>query len=225
MSVRFDARSPQDLADLIAGHPLAWVCCDGAGGLAAALLPLLPEWGPDGALVALEGHVPHAHPMVAALRSDPRALLLWLGPQGYVSPSWLADRTQAPSWTYASAQARVRVQFDEREGATEAHLRRLCAAHEAGRPQAWSPGEMGARLALLAARVVAFRAVVDGVHERYKLGQDERDDVFASQLAHLAGTPLAAWMQRFNPERGPRAAVHDPADAALARPSVHPIVA
>jgi len=199
---RFDRRSPQDLADLIAGHPLAWVCSQGSAGLGAALLPLLPEWGPGGELVAVEGHFPRAHPMVPALRADPNALVLWLGPQSYVSPSWLADRTQAPSWIFASAQCRVRVQFDEREGAIDAHLKRLVDAHEAGRPNAWAMSEMGARQAQLAARVIAFRAEVEQLDERYKLSQDERDTEYASQIAQLADHPVAAWMRRFNRDRG-----------------------
>lgn len=216
----FDPRSPQDLADLIAGHPLARLCADAPDGLLAAPLPLLPHWASDGTLAGVEGHLPRTHALVAALRADPRALVLWMGLQGYVSPSWLGDRTQAPSWTYAAAQARLQIVFDEDDAALAAHLQRLTAAHEAGRPGAWQPAEMGERFARLARRVVFFRGRVDTLQQRYKLGQDERDEVFAAQLVHLDGSPLAAWMRRFNPGRGPAATVNDPpaADAPRAAP-------
>lgn len=206
MSQKFAAHTPQDLADLIAGHPLAWLCAQGDTGPAAALLPLLPQWSAEGRLVGVEGHLPRHHALVPALQARPRALALWLGEQAYVSPSWLDDRTQAPSWIYASAQCELQVQFDESEGAIEAHLQRLTAAHEAGRARAWQPAEMGPRMGQLAARVVMFQARVIALHERYKLGQDERDDVYATQRARLAGTPVGAWMQRFETLRSPPAA-------------------
>jgi hypothetical protein len=64
---------------------------------------------------------------------------------------------------------------------------------------------MGPRLAQLAQRVIAFRAEVLDGRERYKLGQDERDDVFADILTGLSAggdAALVDWMRRFNPGRG-----------------------
>ena len=208
MTSKFDAQSDRDLIDLAAGHPLAWLCSSGANGLQATPLPLLLKHddAAGGRLVAVEGHFARSNPQVEALRRSPDALVLWMGVQGYVSPSWLSDRTQAPSWNYASAQCRVRVQFlDNDETALTAHLDELARRFEAGRPSAWSVAEMGARLQLLSQRVIAFRAEVVELRERYKLGQDERDDVFGELLHGLQGAgdadPLADWMRRFNPGR------------------------
>ena len=207
LTSKFDAQSERDLIDLVdpaVGHPLAWLCSmSEAGGLQATPLPLLLKHDDAGRLLAVEGHFARSNPQVEALRRQPDALVLWMGVQGYVSPSWLSDRTQAPSWNYASAQCRVRVQFLENdETALTAHLDELARRFEAGRPGAWSVAEMGPRLQLLAQRVIAFRAEVVELRERYKLGQDERDDVFAELLKGLGSDPLADWMRRFNPGRG-----------------------
>lgn len=215
---KFAARSAQDLADLVAGHPLAWLCSAGPGGLQATPLPLLLQHDGQGRLIGVEGHFARGNPHVEALRRDPQALLLWMGVQGYVSPSWMADRTQAPSWNYASAQCRVRVNFIDEEVALLRHLAELARAHEAGRPRAWRLEEMGPRLHLLAQRVIGIRAEIIDVQQRYKLGQDERDDVFADILGGLAADPhstaLIDWMRRFNPARGPAATANDPGTAA-----------
>lgn len=205
----FDARQPADVADLVRRHPLAWVVSLGEGGLLATPLPLLAHRDDHGHLVRLEGHFSRANPQVAALRADPHALLLWLGPQGYVSPSWMADRAQAPSWNYASAQCKARLRFvaDDDPAAVRAHLQALSAAHEAGRPQAWQVDELGERYAALAARVAVFHAEPLSLRGRFKLGQDERADVYHDILAGLrqAGEqPLCEWMQRFNPQRPDR---------------------
>jgi predicted FMN-binding regulatory protein PaiB len=202
---RFAARSPQDLADLAHGHPLAWLCSAGPEGLVSTPLPLLPVFADDGRVVAVEGHFARRNVQVAALRAQPRATVLWLGVQGYVSPSWMTDRTQAPTWNYATAQLQVDVRFDDGPDGILRHLRELSERQEAGRPNAWSIDEMGPRFAQLAQRVIAFRAEVVDCRQRYKLGQDERDDVFADIVTGLsaAGDPaLADWMRRLNPGRG-----------------------
>ncbi len=202
---RFAARGVQDLADLAREHPLAWVCSAGPDGPLATPLPLVPRFAPTGRLEAVEGHFARSNPQVEALRADGDARVLWMGVQGYVSPSWMADRTQAPTWNYATAQLHVAVRLVDDPEAIVAHLRELTDRQEAGRPHAWSIDEMGARLALLAQRVIAFRAEVVDCRERYKFGQDERDDVYADILAGLDARPdaaLPAWMRRFNPGRG-----------------------
>ena len=202
---RFAPRGPQDLADLARGHPLAWICSRGPAGQLSSPLPLVPRFASDGRIQAVEGHFARSNPHVAALQADGDAHVLWMGVQGYVSPSWMADRTQAPTWNYATAQLRVTVRFEDDPEAIVRHLRELTDLQEAGRPQAWSIDDMGARLALLAQRVIAFRAEVVECNERYKLGQDERDDVYTDILAGLDAQPdaaLPAWMRRFNPGRG-----------------------
>ena len=201
---RFAARGVQDLADLAGQHPLAWICSQAAGSQLSTPLPLVPRFAPNGRIEAVEGHFARGNPQVAALRADGNACVLWMGVQGYVSPSWMADRTQAPTWNYATAQLRVAVRLIDGPDAIVAHLRELTERQEAGRPRAWSIDEMGPRLASLAQRVIAFRAEVVDCQERYKLGQDERDDVYADILAGLgaqADPALPAWMRRFNPGR------------------------
>ena len=201
---RFAARSPQDLADLAHGHPLAWLCSPGPAGQVSTPLPLVPVFAADGALVAVEGHFARHNVHVAALRAQPRATVLWMGVQGYISPSWMADRTQAPTWNYATAQLQVDVRFDDTPDGVLRHLRELGERQEAGRANAWTIDEMGPRLAQLAQRVIAFRAEVVECRQRYKLGQDERADVFADILTGLSadGDPaLVDWMRRFNPGR------------------------
>lgn len=209
-SHRYAAASPQQLADLTQQHPLAWVVCTTPQGPVAAVLPLLTHLDAAGRITRVEGHLASANPLVAALRGTPQALLLWLGPQGYVSPSWMADRTQAPSWNYASLQCHVQVQLQDDPVPLRAHLDALVATHEAGRACPWAAAEMGARYEQLAARIVAFSATPTAQRERFKLGQDERDDVYADILTGLAGlssppaAALAEWMQRSNPGRPDR---------------------
>ena len=119
-----------------------------------------------------------SNPHFAALQRDGRAFLLFSGPQGYISPSWVSDRTWAPTWNYAVVQFLVTIAFDETPARLDAHLDDLIGAMERGRPNAWQPSEMGARYETIRRMIVPFEAKVLEQRARFKLGQDERDTVF-----------------------------------------------
>jgi len=118
----FAPASAEQVLNLVLAHPLAWVVSHGATGFRATPLPLRPRVGADGRIEALEGHLPRANPHCELLRREPDALILFSGPQGYVSPSWVSDRTWAPTWNYAVVQFLVKVAFDEAPARLEAHL-------------------------------------------------------------------------------------------------------
>jgi predicted FMN-binding regulatory protein PaiB len=179
-------------------HPFAWVVSPAA--VRATPLPLRPVLR-DGEVVALLGHFARSNPQVEALRRDPRALILFLGPHGYVSPSWMADRTQAPTWNYASAQFVADLAFVEDEAGLDALMRDLIGAVEEGRDKAWALEDMGPRYRSLSRGIVGFRAEVVETRAKFKLGQDERVDVFPDIMAGVERegmSELHAWMAQFN---------------------------
>jgi transcriptional regulator len=200
----FAPESDEQVLRLVQSHPLAWVVSREAESFRATPLPLRPRVGASGRIEALEGHFPRSHPQRAALERDPRALLLFTGPQGYISPSWVSDRTWAPTWNYAVVQFLVTVAFDETPARLDAHLADLVAAMESGRPGAWQLSEMGARYEALKPRIIPFEAKVLEQRARFKLGQDERDSIFADHtaaLSRLGSDELLAWMRELNPGR------------------------
>jgi transcriptional regulator len=179
-------------------HPFALVISSAAGTPVATPLPLLLERGPNDEMTLL-GHMPRAHPHTDLLRRQPRALAVFQGAHGYISPSWLTDRTQAPTWNYETAHLEIDVEFDDSAEATEAALTKLVDHMERGRPNAWSVADMGARYAKLAPAVVAFRARVVDTYAKFKLGQNERPDDRSEILMGLERTqqrPLLDAMTR-----------------------------
>lgn len=181
----FDA-APGDVERLVARHPFAQLVSSGAEGLVCTPLPLLLEH--DGGDRWLVGHFARANPHVALLRGDPRALVIFMGAQGYVSPSWMRDRTQAPTWNYETVHFTVEVSFDDGDPAPHAALEALVRHMERDRPDAWFAREMGSRYDRLAEAVIGFRARVLRTQAKFKLGQNERADVFEDILAGLRGT-------------------------------------
>lgn len=206
MAERADIFAPADdeqVLRLVLARPLAWVVSLNGGNFRATPLPLRPRVA-GGRIVAIEGHMARSNLHCAALQRDGRALILFSGPQGYISPSWVSDRTWAPTWNYVVVQFLVTIAFDDEPARLDAHLADLVGAMERGRPRAWQPSEMGARYETLKRRIVPFVAKVVEQRARFKLGQDERDTVFADISAALERSgpeALLAWMRELNPGR------------------------
>jgi transcriptional regulator len=200
----FAPASDEQVLRLVLAHPLAWVVSLDGGNFHATPLPLRPRVGGGGRIEALEGHIARSNAQCAALQREGRALILFSGPQGYISPSWVSNRTWAPTWNYAVVQFLVTIAFDEEPARLDAHLHDLAETMERGRPGAWHPSEMGARYETLKRMIVPFEAKVVEQRAKFKLGQDERDTVFADISAALESSgpeELLAWMRELNPNR------------------------
>jgi transcriptional regulator len=202
MKTSMDAIETEAVDRLIDRQPLALLVSQTVDGPIVTPVPLLLRR--DGGTSTLIGHMARANPQVAALGTNRRALAIFLGPHGYLSPSWLDDRTQAPSWNYALAYMDIDVTFDDSDAATCRAITHLTERMEAGRERSWLVTEMGARLERLVPRIVAFTATVTRTHSRFKLGQSDRDDVFQQSLAAFAArgaSDLVEVMRAANPSR------------------------
>jgi transcriptional regulator len=191
MDARFAPRSHGDVVRVVADHPLAWVI---SRDFQATPLPLIAETDASGSIVSLLGHFARRNPHVAALQADPDALILFQGPQAYISPRLVSNPTWAPTWNYAVLRFEVTVEFVPDE--TDAAVRCLAAHLEHARHDPWRVEELGSRYGQLLPHIIAFRAHVRAMRATFKLGQDEERATFNEIVAGLAGTPLAQLMSQ-----------------------------
>jgi len=196
----YQARSQEDIVRLVRTCPFGWLISAGGHDAAFTPLPVRAELDAAGRLVAVCGHLARRNPHVPRLRRDARAQVLIIGPHGYVSPGWLDDRTQAPTWNYAAVVFELMVSVHEGADEVRAELDALVTQMEAGRPRAWSVQEMGGRHVHLAAQVIAWRGEVRGMRATFKLGQDETRENFMQLLCALdaqGNITLTDWMRDF----------------------------
>jgi transcriptional regulator len=201
----YSAADESDVTRLIVDHPLAWIVSAGSGDVCATLVPLRPVTGANNEVVALLGHLARSNPHVELLRRQPEATALFLGPHAYVSPSWMQDRTLAPTWNYVSAQYVVDVELLSQSAQLDEVITDLVDAMEKGRPGAWSAQEMGSRYEKLARGIVAFRAHPRSRRVKFKLGQDERPEVYPNIVSGLSAEgrdDILEWMANANAHRG-----------------------
>ena len=113
----------------------------GVDGLEASHLPMLidPEPAPYGTLV---GHLARANPQWKRAAPAPEALVTFLGPNAYVTPSWYAAKREhgkvVPTWNYIAVHAYGTPRFIEDRDALLGIVTRLTDAHESGRKAPWA---------------------------------------------------------------------------------------
>ena len=93
---------------LIRTYPLAALVTLGEGGLVANHIPFILDAG-AGALGTLRGHVARANGQWRDVRREGEALVIFQGPQRYITPSWYATKLETgkvvPTWNYAVVHA------------------------------------------------------------------------------------------------------------------------
>jgi transcriptional regulator len=93
---------------LMRAHPLAMLVTSGEGGLMANLVPFLID-ATSGEKGLLRAHLARANDQLAALRAGAEAMVLFQGPNAYVTPSWYASKAEnhkvVPTWNYATVHA------------------------------------------------------------------------------------------------------------------------
>lgn len=136
----FQERSLSVQHDLIQRHPLGLLVTYGAAGLCANLLPFHLALVPP-AKGKLEAHLARANPQVENLKSGAEALVIFQGPQAYVTPSWYPSKHPSgravPTWNYATVQVRGQPQLIEDEAWLRQHLDRLTRQQEHPRAEPW----------------------------------------------------------------------------------------
>lgn len=93
--------------DLIRTYPLGLLVTAGSAGLMANPIPFIiyPDEGECGTLRA---HISRANPQRHELDTLSECLVVFEGPQAYISPSWYATKQEThkvvPTWNYAIVQ-------------------------------------------------------------------------------------------------------------------------
>lgn len=195
---QFRSDDPQVAADLMREHPLASLVSTDADGLPFVThLPLHLEQR-DGQQWLL-GHCAKPNPHWRYLQERPRALVTFLGPHAYLSPSVYPDVARVPSWNYLAVHCTVSATLIDDAAAKDALLKKLIADHEPAYAAQWrSLGEDFAGRML--AGIVGFELQVLQLQCKLKVNQHRPESHGALRARYVAGNErerqLARWMDR-----------------------------
>jgi transcriptional regulator len=170
----FEIRDVEAARSIVRAHPFATLV---SADLRATHMPCLVDDEAPG--LAILGHVARADPVAASLGGP--LLLIFHGPQGYVSASWYASET-IPTWNHLTLHVRGTPELFEDAMPV---LRRTVDHFEAAVDEPWSLDRMGETGREMADKVVAFRLRAQSWHAEAKLSQDKPEEERARVLAGL----------------------------------------
>lgn len=199
--------------EMMQQRPFATLITLGADGLSANHLPFLLQREPD-PYGRLQGHVPRANPLTASLDDAVEALVIFHGPEGYISPSWYPVKQETgkvvPTWNYRVVHAYGRLEVIDDAAWVRRQVEALTDLNEARFDHPWkvsdAPRDFTDRMigALLGLEIVITRLLgktkANQNHpERNRAGLvaglRALDDAGASELAALTldddGKPFA----------------------------------
>jgi transcriptional regulator len=129
---------------LIRAHPLGLLVTAGPGGLMANPIPFLVDSDvpPHG---MLRCHVARANPQWRELGASGECLVVFQGPQTYVTPSWYATKRETgkvvPTWNYATVHVWGKPRVVDDETWLRRQIADLTAQQEGARAAPWQVGD------------------------------------------------------------------------------------
>lgn len=127
--------------DLVRAHPLGLLVTAGAGGLMANPIPFLVR-ADEGPFGTLHAHLARANPQWAELEAGADCLVVFQGPQAYVTPSWYASKREhgrvVPTWNYATVHAWGRAIPHDDPAWLHAQVEALTRLRETPREKPWA---------------------------------------------------------------------------------------
>lgn len=136
----FKEDRPDVLRGLIADHPLGALVTLGPDGIEGNHIPFLhdPDPAPHG---TLRGHVARSNPVWRDVAKDVEALVIFQGPQTYITPSWYGRKQQTgkvvPTWNYLVLHAYGPLRAIEDPAWLRGFVERLTNRFESARSEPW----------------------------------------------------------------------------------------
>ena len=184
----------------MAANPLgALVTMSSSGELVATHMPwvLHRDRGEHG---TLEGHIARAnseHTANIDLAADHRvsALVLFTGPDAYISPTWYASKSEhgkvVPTWNYVAVHVYGTVRFTFDPKFLSRHLEQLVNMHEGGRPAPWAVGDAPRDYIERQMRaIVGVEVAIERIEGKWKMSQNRPAQDVVGVVHNLRNSPI-----------------------------------
>lgn len=146
-------------------------------GLAATHLPieLCPEPKPFG---TVRIHIARANPHAQAIKAGQELLLIFQGPQGYITPSWYPSKhltgKAVPTWNYVAIHAYGTVRAFEDATKLRAHLAALTDCFEESYHLPWKVDDAPqAFIDGMCRAIIGFEITLSRIEGKWKMSQNK----------------------------------------------------
>lgn len=186
--------------DLISAHPLATLITAGSNGLIANLIPFTLHVGGEHRI--LRAHLARGNKQLDALREGAEALVVFQGPECYVTPSWYPSKAESgkvvPTWNFAMVQVRGKpVVFDDASW-VRAQIDEMTNNHERQREPSWKVSDAPEDfIAAQLKAIVGIEIPISSIEGKWKMSQnrlpaDRQGVIDGLRVEQLCPSMLAA---------------------------------
>lgn len=194
----FKDSDPVQLLSRIREYPLGTLILNCNGELDANHLPFVLEQ--DKQSLRLLAHIPRANPL-SNLPGSRDAMVIFHGPQGYISPALYATKAEqgrvVPTWNYAVTHVHGQLRIVDDPLWVEKQLRQLTEQQEQGSASPWSMDDAPEDyIRRLTQALVGIEVCVTRMEGKAKASQNQPARNQASVLAGLGEDPAATSLKQ-----------------------------
>jgi transcriptional regulator len=161
---------------LVRAHPLGLLVTSGDEGLEANLIPFVidPSAGERG---MLRGHLARPNPQWRSFDPGVDVLVVFQGPEGYITPSWYATKAESgkvvPTWNYAVVQVHGRLRITEDPAWLRSQIDSLTRLQEGNRAEPWQVSDAPAGYVEAQIRGIAGLEIeISRIEGKWKVSQN-----------------------------------------------------
>jgi transcriptional regulator len=167
---------------LMRARPFATLVSGGSARLYAShLATVLKDDGPYG---VIECHLARSNPHCKELAEGSEALMIFQGPESYITPNWYPSKAQhgkaVPTWNFAVVHAYGRPEVMKDKEWLLRHVTELSAQQERNEAKPWKPSDApNTYIEVMLRGIVGFRFAITHLEGKWKMSQNRemRDQV------------------------------------------------
>lgn len=173
----FAMDDPEAVRAHVEAHPLAVLVVCGAAGPEAVHVPLLYDAGKN----VLRGHIARANGVFDAGLEGAEVLVIFSGPQAYVSPGWYPSKQEnpnvVPTWNYTAVHASGMLHFHEDRDWLLRNVGDLTDRFEAGQDKSWALDDAPADyIEAMVRGIVGVEIEITRLEGKAKLSQNRSEE-------------------------------------------------
>ncbi|MGE3772743.1 MAG: FMN-binding negative transcriptional regulator [Gammaproteobacteria bacterium] len=175
--------------ELVRTFPLGTLVTAGPGGVMANHVPFL-LYADEGERGTLRAHVARANPQLAELAAVEECLVVFAGPEDYISPGWYASKREhgkvVPTWNFVAVHVWGRPRLFDDANWLQRQLEDLTNRHEHALPRPWAVDDAPADFIVQMKRaLVGIELPIARSEGKWKLSQNRSAEDRAGVVAGL----------------------------------------
>lgn len=173
---------------LMRAHPLGLLVTLGSAGLVANPVPFVLDAAAS-ACGTLRAHLSRANPQWQDFDASQEALVVFQGPETYITPSWYAAKREhgkvVPTWNYAIVQAYGRMRVIDDPDWLLQQITAMTDAQEGAQPEPWAVSDAPAPFVTAQLKgIVGVEIEITRIEGKWKVSQNRSE---ADRLGVAAG--------------------------------------